>query len=520
VIVVLVAATMAALLVVVALVVDLGGARNARAKDQNIADAVALAGAAKLDPTGGNNQAACTAAWAYMVTNTSVASTPAPSCVTMAGTCVATTARQVSITRGDLVVTFTNPVPAGDTLFSDQSAQAADGSACQRFGVTITQTWHNVIEAGSTTVQASAIARFAHGPGDVNAPLIVLDPHACQALTVTGHSHVTTTTSTGDPGYVAIDSDGTGCPAGNKVIVDATGDAEITAGAIAMWALTTGNTARAYDPADVGVGRAINPAPIPSSAPVGRTSVDWRYNCSAASACPGAGPAAIDQLVAADGAGTPTGFTRWTSVYSCSPSADFVVAKGNWYIDCPSGLSTSAKVTFRGGNIVADGPFNMGGNGALRINCDVATPATACPSDPASPTTLFIRSGGLTKSGNVDVTLLETFVYLASGTVSLTGTGTLNWTAPNDSSSSFDDLLFWNESSVTMSLVGDTDTVLEGIFFAPNAALALTGNTGSAGLGSQMFVQTASLTGNSELTLAPKTDRVMQLGSAGSALIR
>jgi hypothetical protein len=415
---------------------------------------------------------------------------------------------------------FVNPVPDNYSLFDAQPVGSSDSTACQRFGVVITQSWHNVLQTGDTTVRVSAVARFSHAPGSVNAPLVVLDPHACQALTVTGNSHVTTTSSTGDPGYVAIDSDGSACPAGSKVIVDTTGNAQITAGAISMWALTTGNTARAYDPADVGVGRGFNPAPIPSSAPVGRTPVDWRYNCSSASGCPGAGPSAIQQLVSADGSGAPAAFTRWSSAYSCSPAGDLVVPRGNWYIDCAAGITSSSSLTFRGGDVVADGPFNMGGNGALRVNCDVASAATACPSDPASPSTVFIRSGGLTKAGNVGLTLHGCFVYLASGTVALTGTGTLDWTAPNDPTSPFNDLLLWNESSLPMTLTGNVGNTLEGIFFAPNAALALTGNTSSTGLGAQMFVKTASLTGNSSLTLAPKADRVLQLGGAGSALIR
>jgi hypothetical protein len=133
---------------------------------------------------------------------------------------------------------------------------------------------------------------------------------------------------------------------------------------------------------------------------------------------------------------------------------------------------------------------------------------------------MFMRDGALTKSGNASLALLETFVYLADGGVDLTGTGQLAWTAPNDSSSPFDDLLIWSESTSPVTMTGNVDTTLEGIFFAPNAPLSLTGNTGANALGTQMFVQTAALTGNSSLTLAPRSDRVLQLGGAGSALIR
>src|SRR4051794_15184467 len=274
VVMVLVAAIIGALLIVAAIVIDLGGARSARAKDQTTADATAAAAAAHVDPTGANNSSACLAAWNYLLSNTSITASPTPSCLAFAGTCVGTTAREVVITRDDYTITFTNPVPDSSDLFTGQPAQAADGAPCRRFGVKLTHTWRYLLKTGSTPVVTSAVGRFAHGPGDVNAPLVITNPHACEALVVSGNSRVTTTSSTGDPGFVAIDSDGALCTSGNKVVVDTTGSAQIVAGGIAMWALATGNTSAAYDPSDVGVGRAIYPAPIESSAPVGRTAVD------------------------------------------------------------------------------------------------------------------------------------------------------------------------------------------------------------------------------------------------------
>jgi len=69
-------------------------------------------------------------------------------------------------------------------------------------------------------------------------------------------------------------------------------------------------------------------------------------------------------------------------------------------------------------------------------------------------------------------------------------------------------------------MTGNSDTTFDGILFAPNANLALTGNTGSNALGSQMFVNTASLTGNSTLKMIPNDDRILQLGGSSSSLIR
>src|SRR5581483_207162 len=347
-VVVIVAATMAAILVVASIVINLGGARTAHERDQDSADAIAMAGAAKIDPTGGSNQAACTAAWAYAQSNLGVAATPAPTCSSFAGTCDSDTTRTASVTSGNFTMTFTNPVRDNSSLFSGQPATSSDGTACNRFGGTITHTWNFPFSQANTTISVSAVARFAKGPGSVDAPLIILDPHSCGVLTATGNANISAQTSAGLPGYIAVDSDGASCPSGNKVIVDATGNAQVSAGQISMWALSTGNSARAYDPSDVGPGKAFNPAPVASSAPVGRSTMDWRYNCSAANSCPYSTPPYISNLVAADGSGTPAGFTRWSSVYSCSLSSDLVVPKGNWYIDCPSGLSSSGVLTFRG----------------------------------------------------------------------------------------------------------------------------------------------------------------------------
>jgi hypothetical protein len=244
------------------------------------------------------------------------------------------------------------------------------------------------------------------------------------------------------------------------------------------------------------------------------------YNCKPSNGCSGPGPSAIDTLVAADGSGIPAGFTRWSTVYNCSNiTSDLVIPAGNWYVDCgANGLGLSANLTFRGGNIVLDSAFNLSGSGNLRVNCNVASAATACPADPSSPTTMFIRNGSLSKSGSVAVTMHETFVYMATGGIDLEGSGSLDWTSPNDPTYPFDNLLTWVANSSPVKLTGGTNTTLEGIFYAPDSAATLSGNSATTGLGVQMFLATASMSG--DLTLAPHDDRMMLLGGAGSSLIR
>src|SRR5436190_8080948 len=235
VVIVLVAACMAALLIVASIVIDLGGERNAKSRDQDIADATALAGAAAIDPSVANNQGACLAAWKYLTSNLGTSTSSPPTCSTFAGTCVASTSRAVTVTQGDYTITFTNPVLNTDTMFTGQSAETADDIPCHRFGLQIQHIWHNLLQRGSETLTVRALGKYSPGLGQVAAPLVIESPHRCEALTVAGNSHVTTLTSTGAPGYISIDSDGALCTTGNKVVVDATGTAQITAGAISMW---------------------------------------------------------------------------------------------------------------------------------------------------------------------------------------------------------------------------------------------------------------------------------------------
>jgi hypothetical protein len=306
------------------------------------------------------------------------------------------------------------------------------------------------------------------------------------------------------------------------VIVDTVGSGQITSGVISMWALTTGNTARAYDPADVGVGRGFNPAPVASSQPITRSPMDWKYNCLPSNGCPSGNPSAIYDLVTAQGgAGTPgPGWNVWSSTYSCSPGANIFVPKGNWYIDCPSGLSTSANITFRGGNIVADKGLTFSGEGTLRVNCDVVLTSDNCPATPTATSTLFLRSGDITKTGNTHVWMMSTFVYLANGTVNLTGNSELVWSAPQDPTSPFYNLLVWTENSAPLALNGTSDLNVQGILFAPNGTLTLSGTAGTTALQSQLWVHKVALSGSSSLTLSPRADQILALGGAGSVLIR
>ncbi len=523
-VIVIVAAAMGALLVMVALVLDMSGARRDRDEDQMAADAIALAGTARLGPATDPAVTACIAAWDYLTVNLPTAKNrPAPACSAFASACSPATARSVTATVSEYRITLTHPVPTNSWLLQGQSAASLDGDPCDRFGVRIEQTRANQLAKGSVSLDVHAVGRLLRGVGDAQAPLVLVDEHACGVLTVNGNASLTVNTQSGQPGYIDIDSDGSACSNPNKVVLDVNGQGSVTAGQIAMWALADGDATSAYSS---GV---LSPLPIASSARVGRNGMDWKYNCDPAAGCPGSGPAQINAMVAdwgGSGAPQPPGsFTRWTtSGRSCSPVGITVVPAGNWYIDCGSaGLTAIGSITFQGGNIVSDGPIKASALAGLRVNCSDADPTdnvapANCATDPPAPTILYLRSGDLLDNSNIE--LRETTVYLGSGKVTIAGNNSVIWTAPNDPTFRFDDLLLWTTGTGLISITGNVNLQLEGTIFAPNAAVKLAGSTGGQALGAQIFAATAELVGGAQLTLSPKQDRILAVGKGRPVLIR
>jgi len=119
--------------------------------------------------------------------------------------------------------------------------------------------------------------------------------------------------------------------------------------------------------------------------------------------------------------------------------------------------------TVAGGTVCYNGLSNSG-SGALTLNPGV-----------------YVITGGFSASGSATITGTGVTIYLAgpNGSLSLTGSGALNLTAPT--SGPYSGILFFEDPSDTnaMSISGSTGTILTGIFYAPSAALSLTGSSGA-----------------------------------------
>ena len=111
---------------------------------------------------------------------------------------------------------------------------------------------------------------------------------------------------------------------------------------------------------------------------------------------------------------------------------------------------------------------------------------------------LYIINGGFSMTGSGTITGTDVTFYLAApnGSASLSGSGSLNISAPT--SGTYNGILFFEDpnDSNAMSITGSTGSTLSGIFYAPNAALSLSGSSG-ANIYADLVVSSLSMTGTS-----------------------
>jgi hypothetical protein len=550
-----------------ALVADLGILRMDRRTDRLAADASVTAGVAGLDPFRGSDaEEACSIAWAYLMLNIpdeESAPTP-PNCTVFAGACDPATARTALASVGPYTFEIVQPVPDGHVFMEGQALNPdIDGGACQRLGVGIKRLRDfsfapvGGTDSGETNVSAVARIGVGLGAGEL-VPLLLLEPTACDALYTSGQGKVTISYFEDTPGIIVVDSDASGCSPSNPWSIDSKGTqngwiraipvpGQAISSAILSYALsgaTGANATAAYDPSDLvaptdpDANPSISwfrlfPEPFPASRRITRAPIDWRYNCKASypdydlggsgsggvpvMGCPEAAtrPPHIDNLLwtygdVSDIGTAPSGFLTWTDAHECAyqPSDPDVTESGNWWIDCPGGLTINNNITFTSGSIVADGPIEVKG-GSLALN-----------SGSLGDEILYIRSGRLYKVAQASISMTRTFVYLDDGWIEFGGgSGSLVWTAPL--AGNFEDLALWSESREVHQLGGQAGNQLEGTLFTPNAdPFILTGQAGQFQTAAQFLTRRLEVGGQGEVTMEPDPDRITLIPVRDIRLIR
>ncbi len=508
---------------ITSVVIDLGMMRMDRRANRAAADSAAIAGASKLGLSGLKPFEACVAAVNYARADLGMSSVPvtdaslndcrakfAHTGFNAATVCAAGVARTAVVPLpGGRTLHVTWPVPNNSPLMTDPDHErnrsydlpdqgtsvAQDGTRCLRVGVAITQdrttpfaaVWGDIDATRGTVSHSVGVAAPDDGPGDIAAPLVVLDEHSCDALLVTGGGSVTVKASTlvngiSTPGVIAIDSDGDGtgevaCNGQSKTIkapssVNHIWAVDGTAGPayISSYAMAVGNAVKAYDTAAIAnctPGKsaseatlqaspqaALCPVPIAGSR-IGEEPWIARYNCQeGVMSCPSPNPAAplpsprnyVDQWKAfaentsASSAratwGTAPGTNR-ISGGACDHNAAGTVVTGDTFVDCPQfHVANGGSIDFHG-RVIFSGNVDAAAGGCIRFNPDAytscTTPTYAAIADRGPDGGNIYVGGSVTGNGNGfyagALIINQAFMYVA-GRVNINTSDPVFWTAP------------------------------------------------------------------------------------------
>lgn len=563
---IIVALALTVLLGAAALAVDMAAVRADLRSNRLATDAAATAGAASIDPFGGNlADAACQVAWEYLLLNLDdegPTSTP-PNCATFASACDPLTARTETASAGPYSVEITHPVPDGDPLMGSQAINSQiDGVACQRIGVSLSRTrefgFASVLGFDSTAPWVRSVAKIGAGVGSGEVvPLLVLEPISCDALFTSGQGNLTVSYLLPEtPGFIVVDSDGSKtsnpnrCDS-NSFTIDSKGvnNGWIRAiptpsgipSAILSYALSgdpTAVPAKSYDPADLiqpidplEVSDSNEPAesyfklypqPVGISRRITRAPIDWRYNCKTSypgypidinnvaagtipiDACPNPAAPHIDNLVSAYSGTMNPGFANiWSNSYPCT------VANAT---NPPGSISVTGDWWVDCPSFVINNAQVVtfsGGNVVFDGTIDLRSSASLIinPTPTFDDRIVYVRSGDLLKGAQSSISLNRTFVYLENGVLNMVGgTGGLLWTAPE--SGPFEDLALWSESTSPHQIGGQAGNTLTGTFFTPLASpFVLTGQGGQFQTSAQFLTRRLELKGQGEIRMHPDPTR-------------
>jgi len=564
----LMAFCMFAILVVLAIVIDLGATRSLRRDARTAADVGATAGAfAVRDTTGTAKQ--CTDALGYTFLDLGgiqpSSGTMSAACSGMTGGC-STITRTASLTVGSTTVTVTNPVLDGSPLMngtalggavSQPANSTTDGAPCDRIGVEVTRPqpsfFRGVVGAAPGTFTVHSVARYstAARPGSISPALIALNQSACRAINA-GNGTIDVIGNSTGPGLAITDSNGPACSSGNPIIDGGSSGQVCTQSAGAV----VGQLSWFQAPASQGYNSssgsvyATAPATCGSSATGGyryvgqlsastarttRVPVDKVYHCNnvpslpVPSLCPIVDSiGALQNLSAASTLLPPAGYTPYLGPCDTG-SAAITFPAGKVWVNCLTFTVKSNALNIVGGSsVIFNGSLSIEAGGFLKTNTTGSVDSGGYPvaTDSSLPTTLIINSTAATafkmQSTSANISLAQTAVY-SNGGMSISGSPTIRWTpptSPDPSAGGTKSLMYWSESTQQFSLSGSPAIFARGVFFHGNGRLFVSGGGLIDLTNVQMWVDTIGISGSGGVRLSSDPTNSVGTQSAGTSLIR
>jgi hypothetical protein len=452
-----------------------------------------------------------------------------------------------------------------------------DAGGCDQLAVVISETEQPGLGGLATdddiVTRVRSVGRITEPNITLDVPaLLLLERHNCLAIDVNGNGPYVKVLGNGAaPGSIHSDSlgDGTSCSNVNKIVNGNTPIPGVLAhkaetggrpGVITVAALSGAPgavPANASDPSPVTVNAEGQPGGAPTGrALVGRGYADQRFlayvraTISDATLKWAAKPAGFTEFPATpkDSCNNITGNLPGQYLYfQCAnakfnnatlPAATQIVTSGVLSVGTGNSLSMPVmqRLYVRGGTGIGfdvKGTLELNDGGKSTTSCDAYRLAA-----PAARAKLVVGQGSFTAGATASVRMcgtslvmadntdascplpatvtfpgLEPYTNSCQGTVSLGGNGTIDWSAPNATSSpptetdkaELEDLALWTETSSVSSIGGGGSMSVSGVFFAPNAEpFKIAGKSSQTnGANAQFVARRLEVNGNGQLTMRP-----------------
>jgi len=195
----------------------------------------------------------------------------------------------------------------------------------------------------------------------------------------------------------------------------------------------------------------------------------------------------------------PTGTCSSSCTQSNTGSGNLTISQGTYTNISNTGSGT---LTLNPGNYIITGSLTNTGSGSLILGAGNYTIDGNFSSTGSTSLTLgaglYIVEGNLTLTGSGSMTGSGVTFY-TEGTTAVTGSGGMNLTAPT--SGTYSGVLFFQSrtDSSSFSLTGSGGDKIQGILYAPDSALSLTGS-GSLSVALDMITDSLSVTGSGTIT--------------------
>ncbi|MGC2162891.1 MAG: pilus assembly protein TadG-related protein [Silvibacterium sp.] len=218
---------------------------------------------------------------------------------------------------------------------------------------------------------------------------------------------------------------------------------------------------------------------------------------TSSAACTGTGPGGVGCSYSCSGSANCTiGPGTYTSITN-SGSGKLTLTAGNYNVTGSLSNTGSGGTTLGAGNVIVNGCLCDTGSGNLTTGAGSYTMGTFTSSGSSSLTLgsgLYITTGtqSLTGSGALDGTGVT---FFTEGSTTVSGSGSMDLTAPL--SGPYNGIVFYQPAndSDAINLSGSGSMTLEGIVYAPDSPLTITGS-GSGNIYTDFIVDSLTLSGS------------------------